>query len=101
MFWLGIDTGIPVAFNHLAKAFPDSDASEAVVKIRNTVTHPTKSNRAQRAQLTTTAVAEAWELNLWYIELTLLKLLDYDGPYEPRIGKPPGNIFVLVPWAAN
>ena len=56
LFWLGISVFIPEASKVFKSAFPQSDAPEAAVKIRNLVIHPTKSNRSQRSQISNDAI---------------------------------------------
>ena len=63
----------------------------ALVAIRDDLIHP--ENRHGRISLPTNY--EAWSLGQWYIELILLKLFDYRGPYRNRLTQKREP----VPWA--
>lgn len=45
---------------------------------------------------------EAWQLGIWYVELALLRVLEYDGEYWRRIalGRQATDI-EPVPWATK
>lgn len=100
LFWLGISPSIPDASVQLRSTYPTFDAPHAVVDIRNSIIHPTKSNRGKRALLSDETIFEAWQLNMWYIELAILKLIGYEGAYNNRIRNRAGHIFDLVPWTS-
>lgn len=100
LFWLGTPRAIPSRYAELAKSLPNKpDGPRAITEIRNTIIHPTKSNRAKRDTLSLAAIAEAWQLNMWYIELALLKLLDYQGSYFNRTQGTGSGTIDTVPWA--
>ena len=49
-------------------------------------------------QLVEGIAAESWLLAMWYTELVVLKLLDYDGYYRDRLD---GGKIKRVPWVAE
>ena len=102
LFWLGVPTSIPEALKELIAAFPKADypridAPEAVVKIRNLVIHPTKTNRVRRSEISNNAIYDAWQLNLWYADLTIFKLIGYSGRYNNRTGNPKSGEWDITP----
>ena len=114
LFWLNADTAIPENCKELRKAFPEqrnglltTDGPKAVTELRNYLVHPTKKNRDRAEEIGFPPVQDAWRLNLWYIELALLRLINYKGLYEHRLGDPlvavPGStrIASTLPWCPN
>jgi hypothetical protein len=101
LFWLGVSPSIPTSRIELASVYAGEDAPQAVVNIRNAIIHPTKANRLRRDKISNSVIYEAWQLNLWYAELALLKLLGYSGPYCNRVGNPINRVFDLVPWSVS
>jgi hypothetical protein len=64
--------------------------------MRNSLIHP-----RGRQRLTATPVRariELQELVLWYVELTLLRLIDYRGGYANRLGSKTTGVVEPVPW---
>ena len=64
--------------------------------MRNSLVHPPR-----RRQLTTTPVRariDLQELVLWYSELALLRLLEYQGGYANRLGARTIGVVEDVPW---
>jgi hypothetical protein len=57
-----------------------TDSAEAITRVRNELVHP-KSRLGVRAH---DYIPEAWNLSQWYIELFILRLCDYGGPYSNR-----------------
>ena len=106
LFWLGTSTTIPAKYTELNKyaqankaRMVSADAPEVVTDIRNAIIHPTKSNREKRERIDNAAVYEAWQLNLWYVELALLKLIGYSGPYSNRTKDNSGG--EALPWTST
>ena len=99
--WLRVPFDIPYGLKFLKAYFPNANASEASVKIRNLIMHPTASNRSHRAHISNDAIHEACQLNLWYAELTLFKLMGYSGHYNNRTGNPHPGICDVTPWTSN
>jgi len=105
LFWLGTPTSIPSKYGELLKyaqanksRMSYADAPEVVTEIRNAIIHPTKSNREKREKIDNMAVHEAWQLNVWYIELALLKLIGYSGPYSNRTNSEFNGAAEHLPW---
>jgi hypothetical protein len=87
----GVPRAIPAALNALASTSPPGqkggtwrDGPHAVTDLRNGMVHPTKSRRVKLG-VPTLPWFEAARLSLWYVELVLLRLLDYEGPYRNRL----------------
>ncbi|WP_433930056.1 hypothetical protein AB3662_39735 [Sorangium cellulosum] len=93
---------IPPELTELAKEARSKnwdDGPQALTQVRNETVHPTKGRKA-RPPLHGPPVWEAWRLSVWYLEMCLLAILEYNGPYCPRI--PAGgnaNATKMVPWA--
>ncbi|MDE2770227.1 MAG: hypothetical protein OXI44_03485 [Bacteroidota bacterium] len=68
-----------------------------LVDIRNDLIHPTTKRRIAFHH----AHLEAWNLGQWFIEMLLLRSLDYQGEYYNRLTTQHNDkeSFVLVPWA--
>jgi hypothetical protein len=100
--WAGIPTAIPPELGVLsqaAKANNWTDAPSAMTEIRNTITHPTRKNRAKFAKHPDEARFEAWTVGVWFLELVLLRLLDYRGTYGSRLSLRFRGQLEKVPWA--
>ena len=88
---LGIDYTIPADLQKL-KEFKDSekqilDGPDAVVQIRNAIVHSQEEKRKKLSSINPTAKFEALQLCLWYIELSLLKILGYSDKYYNRTSR--------------
>lgn len=105
---LNVDFKIPATLEKLNKyqnSFSDSavDAPECFVRIRNAIVHGNEDKRRMLAKVENMARYEALQLGLWYIELAILKILDYKGVYTNRtiysewIGTNEQN----VPWTSS
>ena len=97
--WAEIPVTVPDGLLALSAAAKDKgmDAPRVLTWIRNRMIHP-----VDRDDLHRDAVQEAWTLSLWYLELLVLRLLSYEGPYHSRVNpseSPRG--YALVPWAAQ
>lgn len=96
--------GLPVAIPLHSKALSAgrrrkawNDGPEAIVKIRNELVHPKKRLKVSLG----TVIPEGWQLAQWYIELIVLRLCGYYGPYSNRLN--PGWIGHVeqVPWKTD
>lgn len=67
---------------------------KAIVEIRNEIVHPNRESNPNSY-----VCYEALELALWYIELMILKLCEYQGIYSNRLRQPKwaGEV-EYVPW---
>lgn len=85
----------------LAKAYNWDDGPQAFTEIRNALVH---SNPEKRKRVFGADVAvryDAWSLGLWYLELVLLRLFEYEGSYSNRLRRNcwRGQEVEKVPWA--
>jgi len=101
---LNITHSVPEAFKQLEQFIVDSkdivDAPDAVVQIRNAIVHSQEEKRKKLSAIHYKAKCEALQLCIWYMEMTLLCILDFDGIYFNRCSK---EIYAskaeeLVPW---
>jgi hypothetical protein len=69
----------------LYAAFPTEDGPEAITRIRNLASHPTKQNLQKLHNYARGVRFEAWQLTLWYVEMVILKLLGHNGFYRNRL----------------
>jgi hypothetical protein len=79
----------------------NNEGPYAFSAVRNLIIHSDPENRKRFRDTPSATIIEAWELGLWYVELILLRLFDYQGVYVNRLlrrrligGLEP------VPWAS-
>lgn len=93
---LTIPLTIPSSLEQLSTVFHGKDGPDAVVSIRNEITHSYASSNSL-------PVMEAWQLAQWYLELSLLRLFCFNGSYSNRTRS--GNKYHgqvdLVPWKSS
>jgi hypothetical protein len=74
------------------------DGPEVISWVRNSVIHP-----VPKLPLTSRIMHEAHQLALQYMELVILRFLDYQGPFSNRVTWLAGNVwqgqYEQVPWA--
>ncbi len=101
---LNIPYSVPGSFECLQKFLRDnkdiSDAPEAIVQIRNAIVHSQEEKRKKLSAIHYKAKYEALQLCIWYIEMALLCILDFDEKYFNRCSK---EIYAskaeqFVPW---
>lgn len=85
---LNITRSIPDVFTELQK-FKDTtdnvaDAPDAIVYIRNAIVHSQEDKRKKLSAIHDEALYEALQVYIWYIELSLLCILEYSGDYSNR-----------------
>jgi hypothetical protein len=69
------------------------------VTIRNALVHGQEKKRAELMRISLKAKYEALQLALWYIELSLLYILEYTGNYHNRTLKNKWkDTGQLLPW---
>jgi hypothetical protein len=77
-----------------------NNGAYAFTEIRNSITHSAPENRQTFLNTSNTARVEAQVIGLWYLELILLRLFNYQGHYFNRSRL--GNINIgdveQVPW---
>ena len=80
----------------LAKKFKWLDAPHALTEVRNSLVHPEHKRRGQFDS----AFYEAWNLGLWCLELSILRICEYSGSYSNRlVGDKYVGAVENVPWA--
>lgn len=79
------------------------DAPDAIVEIRNAIVHSRENNRRKLSEIDADVIGEALQVYIWYIELSLLCILEYDDGYFNRCS---GELYEArgiqkVPWKRN
>jgi hypothetical protein len=95
---LSIPAGLPVLAAHAATA-GWADGPAAIAVLRNSTVHPKRRGRVFDAP--DPVRWEACTLALWYLELSLLALLDHKGTYINRIERRTSFGLEYVPWATE
>ena len=77
------------------------DGPGALASVRNAYVHPSTKNRDRLSRAGNEAEHEAWNLSMYYLELILLHLFDYQGVFSNRLRKGGlvGQAEMPVPWA--
>ena len=70
------------------------DAPHALTEIRNSLVHPEHKRRGQLGRVQ----FEAWNLGLWYLEMSILAICGYSGTYGDRRVKRWVGEVENVPW---
>lgn len=104
--WAGIPIEIPDHFEALNArrarvGRSDWAGPETLFSVRNRLVHPPK--RIDNPEWPSSPeLIEAWQLTTWYLELALLRLLDYSGDYwcRLRLGRSV-HATEPVPWTAS
>lgn len=102
--WSGVSADIPselVELSKLAKSENWMDSADAMTAMRNTITHPTQKNRVKYARHSSAVRTETWKICLWYLELIILKILNYNGAYRSRISCTWVGHIVPIPWSCK
>lgn len=81
---ISVTTKIPAGFSHLLSIEDIEDGPEIFTIIRNALVHGQEKKRRDLRDITVLAKYEALELGLWYLELSLLYIMDYKGKYSNR-----------------
>lgn len=84
---MSISYEVPPKFIRLEKYRIDSklpDGIEAIVQIRNAIVHSQEEKRKKLSEIDNMAIYEAVQLSLWYIELSLLYILNFEDKYSNR-----------------
>ena len=96
----GVDCQIPPscpALEQLRRANGFEHGPHTIVEIRNDLIHQDMSHGI----LSVDVYRQAKGLGLWYVEMLLLKLFDYDGIYANRLTQQWRGQVDSVPWAAR
>lgn len=86
---LGITSEIPTTYSYIIEFITPfgrnrKDGPYAINQVRNTFTHSKPKNMKHSIKLNVFAIDQALQLSLYYIELSLLKILKYKGPFYNR-----------------
>jgi hypothetical protein len=100
----GIPPTIPSSMCALAKAAGAHtwvDGPQAITEVRNALVHASPKKRKKVFGGDADARCDAWWLGLWWLELVLLRLFDYQGKYSNRLIRDgwKGEEVEPVPWA--
>jgi hypothetical protein len=103
---LKIDRAIPDAFNELSKFLNEkenkelNDGAGAMVQIRNALIHSQEDKRKKLNLISHEVKSQVLILSIWYIELSLLYILDFNSYYHNRCSEKPFAFEAgeLVPW---
>jgi hypothetical protein len=87
--WAGVPPEIPARFTELEKrkrafGMPHWGGPEVLFYVRNRLIHPPKKLDDPEWP-DTDEMVECWQLATWYLQLVILRLLGYDGPYRSRL----------------
>jgi hypothetical protein len=90
--YLNIKPEIPKSFSNLSSLVSSRkksgyDSCDAIVEIRNAIVHSQIDKRKKLASIDHKTRFEALELSIWYIELAILRILDYQGVHHNRTFK--------------
>ena len=96
---LGIPLDIPAETPELQRLASNSqmnwlDAPHALTEIRNSLVHPEHKRRGQLDNV----YYEAWNLGLWYLEMSILAVCGYSGTYANRLKQRWVGQVEEVPW---
>lgn len=103
---VGVKTEVPIAYSNLNKFLSDTknnneeDAVDAIVLYRNAIVHGEYEKRIKLQTFTPSFKQEAKNLSIWYLELCILYVLNYNGKYSNRTNSKYVTDSELVPWNA-
>lgn len=101
---LSINSEVPGSFSNLNELIQQSseysDAPDVIVQIRNAIIHSQMDKRNKITTLSLDLKYEVLDLCIWYIEMSILYILNYKGKYINRCNKNlyPSNRIEKVPW---
>lgn len=104
--WAEIPTKVPSSLPNLEARLrrsgqPTWEGPEILFNLRNSMVHPPK--RLDDPEWPDGEdLVDAWLLGTWYLELALLRVLEYGGEYwsRVRLNRPAADL-ELVPWATD
>jgi len=85
--YYNINPSLPAEFDSLtkfAKQNNNLNGPESFTNIRNCIVHPNHRKRKALKEIESLAKIEALHLGIWYVEIILLKLLNFKGTYINR-----------------
>ncbi len=79
-----VDKAIPPNFDNLKKIKEFVDGPDAITQIRNAIVHSQEEKRRKLNSFSNMTKFEAIYLSIWYIEMALLYILEFDAVYLNR-----------------
>lgn len=82
-----LEPKIPKELNELikySKAFNFTNGPDTFTHVRNCIVHSNSKKISHLQKLSEPAIKEAVNMGIWYVEIILLKLLEYTGEYHNR-----------------
>lgn len=102
--YLKVDFSVPANFEALQQFIEDNNdienAPDSLVRVRNAIVHSQLAKRQRISRIETPIKLEILHLTIWYIELAIMSILEYNGMYINRCN-PVGfvdDMKELVPW---
>lgn len=100
---LKINNDVPDSLINLKKYVDEAgddvaDAPDAFVQIRNALVHSQTAKRKKVSEMNKMLKYEALQLSLWYIELSLLYIFNYNGEYVNRCHIYKNELNSKLPW---
>jgi hypothetical protein len=74
---------------------------KAITEVRNSITHPKRRKNSTSIVHPVDLRQETWRVGLYYLELILLDLFDYQGLYKSRMKFNWEGDYDEVPWAKS
>lgn len=89
-----------IAYKASTKEFREMDGPEFFTQIRNSIVHGQADKRKKLSQIPETVLREVLDMSIWYVEVILLNILNYQGKYQNRTLKAEwaGQGEELMPW---
>jgi len=78
-----------------------NDGPFALCRVRNSIAHASPENRKKLYALDDSVIIETRRLGLWYVELSILWILQYQGNYFNRISDSNKLCVEPVPWMTS
>jgi hypothetical protein len=103
---IGLSNELPSSLKNLHSYVVENnlpDGIEAFVQIRNALVHSQEDKRKKFQAIDKMVIYEANELGMWYLELSILKILNFKGKYQFRCSDKTwaGENEIDVPWIVN
>lgn len=99
---LNIDSNIPKDLKNLnqyiTKEKSLNDGPEVIIGIRNAIVHSQVEKRKKLSKISTEVRYEALRLCIWYTELSLLRILEFNGLYNNRTSN---DYNEFTPWSKS
>jgi hypothetical protein len=96
--FIGLESDAPDTQTNLKKYLVDkgNDVPEIFIEIRNSIVHSHEEKRKKLKAIPKPVILEALHVGIWYVELILLRILNYPGDYYNRCSRE--QFEVSVPW---